>query len=52
MIRDHIATSLIIQMNDFEYAPFHEKGGMMKVYQVFGEELNSILEELNERLAA
>jgi len=52
MIKDHIATSLTIQMNDFEYAPFHEKGGVVKVYQIFGKELNSILEELNERLAA
>lgn len=52
MIKDHIATSLAIQMDDFEYAPFYEKGGVMKVYQVFGEELKSILEELNERLAA
>ena len=52
MIKDHIATSLSIGMNDFEYVPFHEKGGVVKVYQVFGEELKNILEELNERLAA
>jgi Type I site-specific restriction-modification system, R (restriction) subunit and related helicases len=32
MIKDHIATSLIIQTDDFEYAPFHERGGVMKVY--------------------
>src|SRR3990170_1158646 len=52
MIKDHIATSLSIGMNDFEYVPFHEKGGVVKVYQVFGEELKNILEELNEALAA
>lgn len=52
MIKDHIATSLSIEMNDFELAPFYEKGGAVKLYQVFGKELDSILEELNEVLAA
>jgi type I restriction enzyme R subunit len=52
LIKDHIATSLSIGMDDFEYAPFYEKGGAVKVYQLFGQQLNGILEELNERLAA
>lgn len=52
MIKDHIATSLSIGMEDFEFAPFYEKGGAVKIYQLFGQQLNGILEELNERLAA
>ena len=52
MIRDHIATSLSIGLEDFELAPFYEKGGPVKIYQLFGQELNNILEELNEALAA
>ena len=52
MIKDHIATSLHIEMEDFEYAPFQAKGGAIKVHQLFGEELTGILAELNERLAA
>jgi type I restriction enzyme R subunit len=52
LIKDHIATSLSIEMDDFEYAPFYEKGGAVKVYQLFGQQLNGILDELNERLAA
>jgi type I restriction enzyme R subunit len=52
MIKDHIATSLSVGMDDFEYAPFYEKGGAVKVYQLFGQQLNGILDELNERLAA
>ena len=52
LIKDHISTSLTIDMNDFEYAPFHEKGGPIKVYRVFGEDLNAILAELNKVLAA
>ncbi|MEM4721009.1 MAG: type I restriction-modification enzyme R subunit C-terminal domain-containing protein [Candidatus Methanomethylicaceae archaeon] len=52
MIKDHIATSLSISMDDFEYAPFYEKGGAVKVYKLFGSKLDKILEELNEVLVA
>jgi len=52
MIKDHIATSLSIVMDDFELAPFHQKGGAVKVNQLFGKELDEILKDLNERLAA
>ncbi len=52
MIKDHIATSLRIEIDDFEYAPFQAKGGAVKLYQLFGDALDTILETLNERLAA
>jgi type I restriction enzyme R subunit len=52
MIRDHIAANLGIETDDFEYAPFSQEGGLGKVYQIFGEELTAILNELNEHLAA
>ncbi|MBU0483576.1 MAG: DEAD/DEAH box helicase family protein [Proteobacteria bacterium] len=52
MIRDHIAANLGIETDDFDYAPFSQQGGLGKVHQIFGEELNMILEELNEALAA
>ena len=52
MIKDQIASSLTIEMEDFEYAPFQAKGGAIRVHQLFGEELTGILAELNERLAA
>ena len=52
MIKDHITTSLQIEMDDFEYAPFHEKGGAVKAYKLFGDDLNKVLNELNEVLAA
>jgi type I restriction enzyme R subunit len=52
LIRDHIAASLGIAIDDFEYAPFAQRGGLGKVYQVFGKELGGLLEELNEVLAA
>lgn len=52
LIRNHIAANLGIEMDDFDYAPFTQKGGAGKVYQVFGKEFGGLLEELNEVLAA
>jgi len=52
MIKDHIATSMSIEMNDFDLTPFQERGGRVKVYNVFGESLGKVIEELNEVLAA
>lgn len=40
------------EATDFEYAPFAQEGGLGKVHQLFGDELNAIIEELNETLAA
>jgi len=39
-------------LDDFEYTPFAQQGGLGKVYQLFGDRLNVIIEELNETLAA
>ena len=52
LIRDHIATSLSIDPEDFEYTPFGERGGLGKAHQLFGEQLPALLEELNSTLAA
>ncbi|MGA7181141.1 MAG: type I restriction-modification enzyme R subunit C-terminal domain-containing protein [Thiobacillaceae bacterium] len=52
MIRDHIAANLGIAPDDFEYAPFAQEGGLGKVYQLFGDELNTLIDQLNESLAA
>ncbi len=52
MIKDHIATSLEISVDDFEYSPFHERGGPVKVYQLFGHDLDNILKQMNEVLVA
>ena len=52
MIKDHITTSLKVEIDDFGYTPFQEKGGAVRACSLFGDELNNILEELNEALAA
>jgi type I restriction enzyme, R subunit len=51
-IRDHIAASMGISTDDFDYMPFLERGGIGKAYEVFGDDLGLILAELNEVLAA
>ncbi len=52
LIRDHIATSLSIEPDDFDYAPFTQRGGLGKAHQLSGDELPRLLDELNEVLAA
>jgi type I restriction enzyme R subunit len=52
MIKNHIATSLTISQETFEDAPFSQKGGLGRVFSLFGDRLERILSELNERLAA
>jgi type I restriction enzyme R subunit len=52
MIRDHIATSVHIDREDLDLAPFDAKGGLGKMYQLFGAEMDNVLKEMNEALAA
>lgn len=52
LIRDHVATTLSIEQDDLEYSPFKQKGGLSRADELFGENLPSLLEELNEVLAA
>ncbi|OGP95922.1 MAG: hypothetical protein A2157_11945 [Deltaproteobacteria bacterium RBG_16_47_11] len=52
MIKNHIAANLSIEKEDFDYAPFAQEGGIGKVYKLFGDQLSTILADLNERLAA
>lgn len=52
LICDHIATSLSIEPEDFDYAPFSQRGGLGKAHQLFGEQLPKLLDELNEVLTA
>lgn len=52
MMKDHIATSLTVEMEDLEYAPFFDQGGPFKAVQLFGPELPQVLADINEALAA
>ena len=52
MIRDHIAASLGIEIDDFDLPPFSQQGGLGRVHQLFGVELAKVIEELNRELVA
>ncbi len=52
MIKDHIAASVIIALDDLDYTPFNEDGGRGKMWQLFGNEAENIINEMNEALAA
>jgi type I restriction enzyme R subunit len=51
-IRDHIAASIGISTDDLDYTPFVERGGIGKAFEIFGEDLDPLIAELNEVLAA
>ncbi|MBO6559451.1 MAG: DEAD/DEAH box helicase family protein [Nisaea sp.] len=52
MIRDHIISSFHLDRDDLEMSPFDAKGGMGKMYQLFGDQMDQVIKELNEALAA
>jgi type I restriction enzyme R subunit len=52
MIKEHIATSFHIEVDDLDYTPFDSKGGRGKMWQLFGAEMNNLIDELNEALVA
>jgi len=52
MIKDHVVSSYHIELDDLDYTPFDSQGGRGKMFQLFGNEMNTLIEELNEVLAA
>ncbi len=52
MIKEYVATSFRIEPDDFDLSPFNAHGGLGKMWQLFGDKTNEILNELNEELAA
>jgi type I restriction enzyme R subunit len=52
MIKDYVATSFHIERDDFDLSPFNGEGGLGKMWQLFGEQTDKIIQELNEALAA
>jgi type I restriction enzyme, R subunit len=51
MIRDHIATSMRIERDDLDFAPFDAKGGLGRMYGLFGPGVDAVMGEMNEALA-
>jgi type I restriction enzyme R subunit len=52
MVRDHVATSIHVEREDLDMAPFNAKGGLGKMHQLFGSVTDDLINELNEALAS
>lgn len=52
MIKDYVANSFHIDRDDFDLSPFIANGGLTKLWNLFGEQTDEIINELNEALAA
>lgn len=52
MIKDYVAGSFHVDKEDFELDTFNKNGGLGKMWQLFGDKTDQIINELNEILAA
>lgn len=52
MIKDYVTNSFHIDKDDFDLNPFNAQGGLGKIWQLFGDKTEEIINELNEALAA
>ena len=52
LIKDHIVSSLSILPEDLDLTPFDKKGGLLAFYDVFGEQYEKVLQEMNIELVA
>lgn len=53
MFKDYVAESMTFDPSeDYDFPPFSLQGGATAAYELFGQELNDVVTELNEALAA
>jgi type I restriction enzyme, R subunit len=52
MIKDYVVNSFHIDKDDFDLNPFNAQGGLGKMWQLFGDKTEEIINELNEALAS
>jgi type I restriction enzyme R subunit len=52
MIKEYVANSFHVEKDDFELDPFNKNGGLGKMWLLFGEKTDEIINELNDALAA
>ena len=50
LIKEHIISSLSIEPEDLDLSPFDHKGGLGRFYEVFGDNYELILKDMNEAL--
>jgi type I restriction enzyme R subunit len=51
MVKDFVATSFHLEVEDLDYTPFDALGGRGRMYRLFGDDMNTVISELNEALA-
>ena len=49
-IRDRIAGNVSAEMRDLQNSPLDQRGGLIAAYDLFGDDLQSIIDELNLEL--
>lgn len=52
MMKEHVISSVHLERDDLDYAPFDAQGGLGRMHQLFGAEMDTMIDELNEALAA
>ena len=52
MIRDHVAASIRIEVDDLDLSPFDAQGGVGRMYALFGQDYTAVMDEMNEALSA
>jgi type I restriction enzyme, R subunit len=52
MIKDHMANSFHLEMEDLDFTPFDAQGGRGKMWELFGTEMNTIIDEMNRDISA
>jgi type I restriction enzyme R subunit len=51
-MKDHIAESIELTLDDFDAVPFNQMGGLGRAGKVFGDRFNNLLKSLPEELMA
>ena len=52
LIKEHIISSLSIEVRDFDYSPFDGMGGLGRFFDLFGEDYATILHQMSVELVA
>ncbi|WP_334107522.1 type I restriction endonuclease subunit R [Methylobacillus sp.] len=52
LIRNHIIHSCHFERDDLDMSPFDAQGGLGKMYQLFGDRMDWVIEEMNRELVA
>lgn len=50
LIRDHIANSFHLEQDDLDMSPFDAQGGLARMYQLFGDKMGWVIEEMNREM--